>query len=107
MTQDRLILTIGAQVGGCLVDGLGDGVMVQAPGLDKGMLRSMSFGLLQVLRNTLSTHVLSKRWAWRTVRLVTLLIVSCALFMVEVCMWGATSLRQTRRVAGVARLVGV
>lgn len=57
MTHDRLILTVGTQVGGCLVDGLGDGVMVQAPSLDKSMLRSMSFGLLQVLRDALSTHV--------------------------------------------------
>lgn len=48
MTQDKFILSVGAQVGGCLVDGLGDGVMVQAPGLDVGMLRSVCFGLLQV-----------------------------------------------------------
>lgn len=48
MTQDKFILSVGAQVGGCLVDGLGDGVMVQAPGLEKDMLRSVCFGLLQV-----------------------------------------------------------
>ena len=48
MTQDKFILSVGAQVGGCLVDGLGDGVMVQAPGLEKDMLRSICFGLLQV-----------------------------------------------------------
>lgn len=48
MTQDMFILSVGAQVGGCLVDGLGDGVMVQAPGLGKEMLRSVCFGLLQV-----------------------------------------------------------
>lgn len=48
MSQDKFILSVGAQVGGCLVDGLGDGVMVQAPGLDVGMLRSVCFGLLQV-----------------------------------------------------------
>lgn len=48
MTQDKFILSVGAQVGGCLVDGLGDGVMVQAPGLERGMLRSVCFGLLQV-----------------------------------------------------------
>lgn len=54
MTHDKFILSIGAEVGGCLVDGLGDGFMVQAPGLDKGMLRSVCFGLLQVrLCNTL------------------------------------------------------
>lgn len=48
MTQDKFILSVGAQVGGCLVDGLGDGVMVQAPGLERDMLRSVCFGLLQV-----------------------------------------------------------
>lgn len=50
MSQDKFILTIGAEVGGCLVDGLGDGVMIEAPfhGLEKGMLRSTGFGLLQV-----------------------------------------------------------
>lgn len=52
MSQDKFILTIGAEVGGCLVDGLGDGVMVAAPGLEKGMLRSVCFGLLQVNTNT-------------------------------------------------------
>lgn len=48
MAQDKFILNVGAQVGGCLVDGLGDGVMVQAPGVGQDMLRSVSFGLLQV-----------------------------------------------------------
>lgn len=48
MTNDKMILTIGAELGGCLVDGMGDGVMVVAPGQDKGTLRSLSFGLLQV-----------------------------------------------------------
>ncbi|CAN0267258.1 unnamed protein product, partial [Hapterophycus canaliculatus] len=50
MTQDKIILSVGAEVGGCLVDGLGDGVMLQAPGLDTGMLRKVSFGLLQAMR---------------------------------------------------------
>lgn len=50
MTNDQVVLSVGAQVGGCLVDGLGDGVMVQAPGLEKGALRTMCFGLLQVRR---------------------------------------------------------
>ena len=48
MSQDKFILSVGAHVGGCLVDGLGDGVMVQAPGVEKGGLRSICFGLLQV-----------------------------------------------------------
>ncbi|CAM9771873.1 unnamed protein product, partial [Scytosiphon promiscuus] len=63
MTQDKIILSVGAEVGGCLVDGLGDGVMVQAPGLETGMLRSVSFGLLQAssegcrMRNTKTEYV--------------------------------------------------
>ncbi|CAB1112136.1 unnamed protein product [Ectocarpus sp. CCAP 1310/34] len=59
MSQDKFILSVGAQVGGCLVDGLGDGVMVQAPGLDVGMLRSVCFGLLQGcrMRNTKTEYV--------------------------------------------------
>ncbi|CAM9578221.1 unnamed protein product, partial [Pylaiella littoralis] len=59
MTQDMFILSVGAQVGGCLVDGLGDGVMVQAPGLGKEMLRSVCFGLLQGcrMRNTKTEYV--------------------------------------------------
>lgn len=48
MSQDKFILSVGAHVGGCLVDGLGDGVMVQAPGVEKEGLRSICFGLLQV-----------------------------------------------------------
>lgn len=49
MTQDKLILSVGAEVGSCLVDGLGDGVMVKAPGLETTTLRSICFGLLQVV----------------------------------------------------------
>lgn len=53
MNNDQFILGIGAHVGGCLVDGLGDGVMVQAPGVEKDALRMMCFGLLQVSHDLL------------------------------------------------------
>ena len=35
------------QVGGLLVDGLGDGAMVEAPSEDLDFLRTTAFGLLQ------------------------------------------------------------
>ena len=37
----------GSWVGGLLVDGLGDGAVVEAPGQDLEEMRLMSFGLLQ------------------------------------------------------------
>ena len=36
------------QVGGLLVDGLGDGAMIEAAGEDMDFLRTTGFGLLQV-----------------------------------------------------------
>jgi hypothetical protein len=36
------------QVGGLLVDGLGDGALIEAPHEDLDFLRTTSFGLLQV-----------------------------------------------------------
>lgn len=51
MSDDRFILSIGAELGGCLVDSMGDGVMIRAPGQDIGTLRLLSFGLLQVRRS--------------------------------------------------------
>ena len=50
-TKDDVIITTGSEVGGLLVDGLGDGVLVEAPQLpttELNFLRVMSFGLLQV-----------------------------------------------------------
>lgn len=39
------------QVGGLLVDGLGDGAIIEAPHEDLDFLRTTSFGLLQVSFN--------------------------------------------------------
>jgi (E)-4-hydroxy-3-methylbut-2-enyl-diphosphate synthase len=45
--KDEMILRSGAECGALLVDGLGDGVMISAPGFDLGLLRTTSFNLLQ------------------------------------------------------------
>ncbi len=50
-TKDDIVITTGSEIGGLLVDGLGDGVLVEAPQLpttELNFLRTMSFGLLQV-----------------------------------------------------------
>lgn len=46
-SKDEMILRCGAEAGALLVDGLGDGVMIAAPGYDLEMLRTTSFNLLQ------------------------------------------------------------
>jgi len=48
--KDELILRIGSEAGAMLVDGLGDGIMLTAPGFDLGLLRQTSFNLLQGCR---------------------------------------------------------
>lgn len=57
-TQEELIISSGSQVGSCLVDGFGDGVMIEA---DHSLefLRTMSFGMLQAsrMRNTKTEYV--------------------------------------------------
>lgn len=45
--KDELILRSGVEAGALLVDGLGDGVMINAPGFDIELLRTTSFNLLQ------------------------------------------------------------
>ena len=50
-TKDDIVITTGSEIGGLLVDGLGDGVLVEAPQLpttELNFLCTMSFGLLQV-----------------------------------------------------------
>jgi len=49
-STDERILTSGTEIGALLVDGLGDGVLIECPGEDLETLRLMSFGLLQVRR---------------------------------------------------------
>ena len=45
---DSVVLRTGAEIGCSLVDGDGDGVCLEAPGLPLDLLRRTSFGLLQV-----------------------------------------------------------
>ena len=56
-SRDEQILTSGTEIGALLVDGLGDGVLIECPGEDLETLRLMSFGLLQVC-STLSASIL-------------------------------------------------
>jgi (E)-4-hydroxy-3-methylbut-2-enyl-diphosphate synthase len=46
--KDELILRTGSEAGALLVDGLGDGIMLQVPNFDTETLRVTSFNLLQV-----------------------------------------------------------
>lgn len=57
--RDDIVLNTGAWVGGLLVDGLGDGVLIEAEGEDTDFLRTTSFGLLQGsrMRNTKTEYV--------------------------------------------------
>lgn len=48
VARDEIVLSTGSQVGGLLVDGLGDGAMIEAPSEDVEYLRTTAFGLLQV-----------------------------------------------------------
>lgn len=52
--RDDLVIGAGSNAGALLVDGLGDGVLLEAPDQDFDFLRSTSFNLLQGcrMRNT-------------------------------------------------------
>lgn len=52
--RDDLVIGAGANVGALLVDGLGDGVLLEAAGQEFEFLRDTSFNLLQGcrMRNT-------------------------------------------------------
>eukprot|EP00798_Chlamydomonas_sp_ICE-L_P027677 gene27677-7318_t len=45
--KDEIVMNTGSWVGGLLVDGLGDGAVVEAPSMDLESVRLMTFGLLQ------------------------------------------------------------
>ena len=57
--KDSVVIQSGSQAGGLLCDGLGDGVMIEHPGLGLDYLRRTSFGLLQGsrMRNTKTEYV--------------------------------------------------
>ncbi|XP_054815124.1 4-hydroxy-3-methylbut-2-en-1-yl diphosphate synthase (ferredoxin), chloroplastic isoform X2 [Prosopis cineraria] len=57
--SDDLVIGAGANAGALLVDGLGDGVLFEAPDKDFDFLRSTSFNLLQGcrMRNTKTEYV--------------------------------------------------
>lgn len=59
VVRDELVIKTGSWVGGLLVDGLGDGALIEAPHEDLEFLRTTSFGLLQGsrMRNTKTEYV--------------------------------------------------
>lgn len=48
--RDEIVINTGSLAGGLLVDGLGDGAMIECPGEDVEFLRTTAFGLLQGCR---------------------------------------------------------
>lgn len=52
--RDDLVISAGSEAGALLVDGLGDGVFLEAPDHDFEFLRTTAFGMLQGcrMRNT-------------------------------------------------------
>ena len=58
-TEEQFIIHAGSQVGAMLIDGLGDGVLLQAADKDLDFLRTTSFGMLQAsrMRNTKTEFV--------------------------------------------------
>ncbi|GIL84782.1 hypothetical protein Vretimale_14432 [Volvox reticuliferus] len=48
--RDEIVINTGSLVGGLLVDGLGDGALIECPGEDLDFLRTTAFGLLQGCR---------------------------------------------------------
>lgn len=71
--RDDLVIAAGSNAGALLVDGLGDGVLLEASDQDFDFLRNTSFNLLQGcrMRNTktvrsATVHVCSKVESHRT-----------------------------------------
>lgn len=58
-SQESLIISSGSQVGAMLVDGLGDGVLLEVDDQPLDFLRTTSFGMLQAsrMRNTKTEYV--------------------------------------------------
>lgn len=57
--RDDLVISAGSEAGAMLVDGLGDGVLLEAPDHDFEFLRTTAFGMLQGcrMRNTKTEYV--------------------------------------------------
>lgn len=58
-TRDEIVITAGSELGAMLVDGLGDGALLECEGEDLDFLRSTSFNMLQGsrMRNTKTEYV--------------------------------------------------
>jgi (E)-4-hydroxy-3-methylbut-2-enyl-diphosphate synthase len=58
-SQDEIIMTAGTEIGALLVDGYGDGVLIECNTQDLNTLRQLSFNLLQGsrMRNTKTDYV--------------------------------------------------
>jgi (E)-4-hydroxy-3-methylbut-2-enyl-diphosphate synthase len=58
-SQDEIIMTAGTEIGALLVDGCGDGVLIECNTQDLNTLRQLSFNLLQGsrMRNTKTDYV--------------------------------------------------
>ena len=63
----------GANAGALLVDGLGDGVLLEAPDKDSDFLRDTSFNLLQGcrMRNTKTVRFLTKNCIMQAIMTTT------------------------------------
>lgn len=59
--RDDLVIGAGSNAGALLVDGLGDGVLLEAPDKDFDFIRNTSFNLLQGcrMRNTKTVRTFS------------------------------------------------
>jgi len=58
-SRDEIVINTGSWVGGLLVDGMGDGALIEAPHEELDFLRTTSFGLLQGsrMRNVKTEYV--------------------------------------------------
>jgi (E)-4-hydroxy-3-methylbut-2-enyl-diphosphate synthase len=61
--RDGVVIHAGSCAGALMVDGLGDGVMIEAPHAEPDFLRTTSFGLLQVRSRATTKLLLGARSA--------------------------------------------